>query len=304
MGQEREYAKVAPKLWQGGRTAKALRKRGPKALVMALYLMSSPHSNMLGLYSQPLLYAAHETGLGVEGASEGLQDCIECGFCGYDEDSEVVWVYEMAQYQIAEALSSGDKRCKGIQKVYDALPDNPFLGAFFDRYADAFHMTVRRDGRSGSEGAYQAPSKPGAGAGAGAGAGGGAPEGACPPPPQPAKPKRSKTAEVTLAEWLVAESEAGRKAIPQDDPIFGWANDIGLPAEFLHLAWIEFKARYTSPPVRGQRQKGYTDWRAVFRKACREGWLKLWAIDGQHYVLTTAGQQARRAHEATAGVPA
>ena len=82
---QREFAKVGPKFWQG-RTGKALRKKGPKALVMALYLMTSPHSNMLGLYSQPLLYAAHETGLGPEGASEGLQACIECGFCAYDEE--------------------------------------------------------------------------------------------------------------------------------------------------------------------------------------------------------------------------
>ena len=124
------------------------------------------------------------------------------------------------------------------------------------------------------------------------------------PTSKPAKPKKVKTGEVTLAEWLAAEAEAGRKAVPSDDPIFAWADSIQLPREFLHLAWIEFKARYTAPPVRGARQKGYTDWRAVFRKACREGWLKLWAIDGQHYVLTTAGQQARRAHEATAGAPA
>lgn len=112
---------------------------------MALYLMTSPHSNMLGLFSQPILYAAHETGLGQEGASKGLQRCIEVGFCDYDTESEMVWVYEMASYQIADSLSSGDKRCKGIQKDYNALPNNPFLPAFFDRYASAFHLTDKRE---------------------------------------------------------------------------------------------------------------------------------------------------------------
>lgn len=118
------------------------------------------------------------------------------------------------------------------------------------------------------------------------------------PPPTPARRKRPKAVEVTLAEWLQAMHETGQKAVPNTDPVFAYAREIGLPAEFLHLAWAEFKARYTSEPVKGQRQKTYTDWRAVFRKAVREGWLKLWYLDGQHYALTAAGQQAQRAAQA------
>ena len=151
----REYAKLAPTFWTG-KTGKEIKRRGIEAVVMATYLMSSPHSNMLGLYYQPMLYAAHETGLGIEGASKGLQGCIEANFCAFDEASEMVWVFEMARYQIAESLSSGDKRCKGIQKDYDALPECPFLAAFFDRYAGAYHLHTRRQ----IEGETEAPSKP------------------------------------------------------------------------------------------------------------------------------------------------
>lgn len=130
---------------------KALR-RSPEGVIVAMYLMTSPSSNMLGLFCQPVLYMAHETGLGLEGASKGLRHCVEAGFCSFDEESEFVWVHEMARYQIANEIKASDNRCKGIQKDYDALPDNPFLGAFFDRYSQAFHLTNRR----GSE----APSKP------------------------------------------------------------------------------------------------------------------------------------------------
>jgi hypothetical protein len=159
----REYAKLAPTFWTGT-TGRALRRRGSEAVVVALYLVSSPHSNMLGLYYQPLMYMAHETGLGIEGASKGLRDCIECSFCSYDEASEMVFVHEMAAWQVAESLSSGDKRCKGIQKDYDALPDNPFLEAWFDRYAKAFHLDAKRSNPvekpEVAQGASQAPSKP------------------------------------------------------------------------------------------------------------------------------------------------
>lgn len=150
----RDYAKAVPKMWHG-KTFKALRKH-PEGLVVALYLMTSPSSNMLGLYAQPVLYMAYETGLGEEGARKGLQQCIEAGYCSYDDESEFVWVHEMASYQIASELKGSDLRCKGIQKDYDALPDNPFLGEFFDRYAEAFHL----HGRRGGQGATQPPCKP------------------------------------------------------------------------------------------------------------------------------------------------
>lgn len=140
----RDYAKLAPTFWTG-KTGKALRRCGPAALIVAVYLVSSPASNMLGLYYQPMLYMAHETGLGMEGASKGLRSCVECGFCSYDDNTEMVFVHEMAAWQIAESLAPKDKRCKGIQRDYNAVPDCPYLGAFFDRYAVAFHLTCRRD---------------------------------------------------------------------------------------------------------------------------------------------------------------
>lgn len=150
----RDYAKVVPKFWTG-ETGKAIRKRGPEGVVVAMYLMTSPHSNMVGLFYQPLLYMAHETGLGLEGASKGLRICIEEGFCLYDEASEMVWVMEMAKFQIGERLKANDNRCVGIQKEYDALQDNPFLYDFWLRYHPDYHL---RDAR-GYE-LHEGPSKP------------------------------------------------------------------------------------------------------------------------------------------------
>jgi hypothetical protein len=91
----------------------------------------------------------------MEGASKGLQSCIEAGFCSYDDESEMVWVHEMAFYQIADKLSANDKRSTGVQNEYDALPDNPFLGYFFEKYGAAFNMKSNRMGSP-----LQAPSEP------------------------------------------------------------------------------------------------------------------------------------------------
>lgn len=151
----RDYSKVSPQFWIG-KTGKALRKQGLEAQLVGLYLLTSPHSTMLGMYPLPIIYIGHETGLGLEGASKGLQRCIEAGFCKYDEDSEVVWVVEMAHYQIAGSLNVNDKQCKGVQKAYDEVIENPFLSEFYEKYATDFHLTHKR----GEDSPSQAPSKP------------------------------------------------------------------------------------------------------------------------------------------------
>lgn len=139
----RDYARVSGKFWTS-RTGKDIKKRGPEAVVMALYLMTAPMSNMLGLYYMAIPTAGHETGLGYEGASKGLQCCIQAGFCDYCEDTEMVWVFEMAKFQIGGALKASDLQVKGVQKQYDELSENPFLARFYERYGEDFKMASKR----------------------------------------------------------------------------------------------------------------------------------------------------------------
>lgn len=156
----RDYARVSGKFWTS-RTGKDIKKRGPEAVIMALYLMTSPMSNMLGLYYMAIPTAGHETGLGSEGASKGLRCCIEAGFCDYCDDTEMVWVYEMAKYQIGGSLKASDLQVKGVQKQYDELSENPFLARFYERYGEDFKMVSKRGDdtpkASPLEGATKAP---------------------------------------------------------------------------------------------------------------------------------------------------
>lgn len=140
----RDYATVAPQFWLG-KTGRELRKKGAEAQVVSFYLMTSPHANMLGLYYLPILYIAHETGLGLEGALKGLKSAIEAGFCSYDEDTEMVWVHEMAAYQVGKALKAGDNRCSGVRNEYASLTENSFLSSFYERYKNDFHLDVKRE---------------------------------------------------------------------------------------------------------------------------------------------------------------
>lgn len=279
----RDYSKVEPKMWHG-KTMKALRK-SPEGLVVALYLMTSPSSNMLGLYAQPILYMAYETGLGEEGARKGLQSCIDAGFCSYDEESEFVFVHEMACYQIAPELKAADLRCKGIQKDYEALPDNPFLGAFYERYADVFHLTKARG--------IEAPSKP------------------LRSQEQeqeqeqdretrevsrsPSKAKKEERTN-TLKTFLDGCKANGVKPIPDDHPIRQYMADSGISEEMAQIAWLRFREEHT---VGARKSKRYTDWPATFANSVKDRWYRLWFVKPEGEAeWTSEGLQAKRAIEA------
>lgn len=150
----RDYSVVSPRFWIGA-TGKELRGNA-HAQVLALYLMTSPHANMIGVFHCPLIYMAHETGLGMEGASKALQSLIEAKFCTYEESSETVFVHRMAAFQIGDHLSEQDKRCKGVEREWNNIPSRHLQQAFFAIYSVAFHLPKQSKKARGTE----APSKP------------------------------------------------------------------------------------------------------------------------------------------------
>lgn len=151
----RDYAKISPQFWTGD-TGKGIKKLGAEAQVLALYLISSPHANMYGVYYLPISFICYETGLSEEGALKGLERLSEGGFCLYDPQKEYIWVIEMARFQIGEQLKAGDNNIKAVNKFYESLPNLLFLEEIFDRYQANFHLKNRRENRS----PFKAPSKP------------------------------------------------------------------------------------------------------------------------------------------------
>jgi hypothetical protein len=109
----------------------------------------------------------------------------------------------------------------------------------------------------------------------------------------PIPPKGARPTAVSLKTWLESIKAKDEKPVPDGDAVFTYAEEVGIPHEFLRLAWLEFRHRYGQPDA-----KRYRDWRAVFRKAVRGNWLKVWYFDAgaETYGLTTVGIQAQRAH--------
>jgi len=158
----RDYGKVSPQFWIG-RTGKSLRGN-PEAQVLALYLMTSPHANMIGVYHCPIVYMSHETGLTIEGASKALQSLIEADFCTFDADDEYVFVHQFALHQVGESLALSDNRSKGVANELSKVPKNQCWQAFRARYAHAYNLPNATEKGKPHASPLEAPSKPEAGA--------------------------------------------------------------------------------------------------------------------------------------------
>lgn len=150
----RDYGTVSPRFWIG-ETGKQLRGN-LEAQVLALYLMTSPHANMIGVFHCPILYMGHETGLGLEGASKGLASLIEAGFCTYEEASETVFVHRMAAFQIADRIKPSDKRAGWVIKEWQNISSDKIKAEFFAIYSEAYNLPKEEENTSPIE----APSKP------------------------------------------------------------------------------------------------------------------------------------------------
>jgi HNH endonuclease len=136
----RDYGKVAPQFWTGS-TGRLLRGH-PTAQIVALYLVTSPTSNMLGLYYLPVPTIAHETGIAAPSVEAALEELRTVGFAVYDFSTETVFVPQMAAYQIGDSLKVNDNRRVAVIRELERVSHDEFRGLFLDRYGPVYNLDV------------------------------------------------------------------------------------------------------------------------------------------------------------------
>lgn len=257
----RDYSKVSGEFWTG-KTGRSLRG-DMQTQIIAVYLMTSRHSSMIGVFHCPILYMAHETGSPLEGAKESLRKLVEGGFCTYDEDSETVWVHEMARFQIDDELKAGDKRIVGVQKQYDLLPESPIKQGFYKKYSKVFQIKNCKESKPLAS-PFEAPTMPEAVAVTGAVTECDVAAAPTPPPTaaKPEKPNPTRRGERLADDWILPDEwraycQTERPDLNTDDValIFGnhWRAKPGKDATKLdwYGTWQNWvKSQRTMPNVR------------------------------------------------------
>lgn len=165
----RDYSKISADFWHS-ELAQSLINH-PKALISALYLITSPYATMIGVYRCAPIVMSSETGMSVEEIVNALKYLIEINFCTYEWKTNLVFVHEFTKHQVGATIKIADKRHKAILKLFAKLPEGTCKQAFFARYNLSHQLldveeSVNEGSSCFTKYPLEAPSMPGAGAGA------------------------------------------------------------------------------------------------------------------------------------------
>lgn len=106
------------------------------------------------------------------------------------------------------------------------------------------------------------------------------------------KRKRAPAQKLTFSQWEKTIDEQ-QDEIPEHHWSLSYAAQAGIPQDFVYLAFLVFADMH-----RTRDDKRQKDWPATFGNYLRGNYLKLWYVtDDGGYALTSAGKQARKAHE-------
>jgi hypothetical protein len=101
---------------------------------------------------------------------------------------------------------------------------------------------------------------------------------------------RSSPQKITFSQWQEQLRTSGDKAISDYRPVWEYAETVGLEADWIYIAWLKFKERYTEDT--NNSGKRYIDWRRTFLNAVKDNWFKLWYLGDKGFTLTTTGSMA------------
>ncbi len=158
------YGVLFEEFWTG-RTGREIRRRGGRdAQLLAAYLISNRHANMLGLYRLALEDVCHETGLRGSVVKKAFVALAAAEFARYDVAAEFVWVQNMFRFRLGlkpgQALPAKDKRALGANRLFHRLPNNPFSGEFFTATAGLLHLTLTAPASALKEGQQEDHASP------------------------------------------------------------------------------------------------------------------------------------------------
>ncbi len=129
----KDYPKVLSYFWTNGigREFHALRM---SVRLLALYLITCVHANLLGVFYLPIVYIAHDLNLSEKEIYQGLEQLKNLDFCSYDKAMQYVWVHEMLNHQVSSTRESKQRLLLIINAELRFLPPLLFRTEFNQKY--------------------------------------------------------------------------------------------------------------------------------------------------------------------------
>jgi DnaD/phage-associated family protein len=118
----RKYSKVFSVIWQD----KTIRELEDQFRTIFFYLLTSPHTNMVGWFYLNINYAAADLRYPIDRVSEGLNRLEDRGLITYSEESDMVVIHNFLKFNPVK----GSKQAKGAINTIENLPDKDLLNTF------------------------------------------------------------------------------------------------------------------------------------------------------------------------------
>lgn len=110
----RDYGRVYSAFWQSPET----RAFSEDGRTLALYLLTSPHANLIGCFRLPDAYAAEDLNWASERVSEGFSELEEKGFVSRDEATKWVLIHKYLKWN---SFENGNVAI-AAHKAFDQVP--------------------------------------------------------------------------------------------------------------------------------------------------------------------------------------
>lgn len=159
----RKYAQFPPSFWVEAKN----KRHGLNTTIVSAYLRTSPHSNLIYLYSLHPAYAAADIGMPIEDYMAALNNLISDGDCAFDQETNTVWLRQVMLDDIGASLNKADKRVMGIQSIIKGLPNSRVLEEFKSEFRVKYQLNYKPPKKGPSKGASKGASKQGEGEGEG-----------------------------------------------------------------------------------------------------------------------------------------
>ena len=116
------YTRVESRFWQDEK----MRTVSDDARYLMLYLLTSPHRNIMGFYFLPSPYACFDLGWDEKRFNKALQELLEVGTIKYDPHAHVVLIQNYLKHN---ALENPNQVKSAIDKL-DEMPQTPLFKYF------------------------------------------------------------------------------------------------------------------------------------------------------------------------------
>lgn len=157
----RDYGKVHSTFWSSDTTSSVT----DDGRMLALYLMTSPHATIAGVFRLPDGYVCEDLKWDAERVSKGFSELLAKGFANRCETTKWVWVCKHFKWNQPE----NPNQRKAAKKVAEQIPSDCAWKALFFRDCGVFFDAEPLPKQKGLKKGSETVSKPGTGTGTGTG---------------------------------------------------------------------------------------------------------------------------------------